>query len=213
MTHFDETTYVFAGLGNPGPQYEMTRHNIGFLVVKALASQMGWHFKEETRFNAYVVKGLIDGANVHLLLPTTYMNASGSAIRRYMDYYKIDPKHLIVVVDDIALAFGQLRLKGMGSAGGHNGLKSVETHLGTSHYMRLRMGIGHPGEQVLADYVLDPFTKQELEQLVAFIDQGVIVLRRMLKESPSRVMNAVNTVSQQVNKGTKKDLTKPRPEG
>lgn len=214
MTHSDQSIYLFAGLGNPGPQYEMTRHNIGYLVVKALASRMGWHFKEETRFNAYVTKGLIKDAAVHLLLPTTYMNASGSAIQRYMDYYKIDPRRLVVVVDDIALPFGQLRLKLMGSAGGHNGLKSVEAHLGTAHYMRLRMGIGHPGEKVLADYVLDPFTKEELKQLVAFVDQGVVALEQLLKEDASRVMNAINTVPKQAKQqGAGKDLTKPLQEG
>jgi PTH1 family peptidyl-tRNA hydrolase len=191
--------YIFAGLGNPGVQYEMTRHNIGFLVIKAFAVRLGWHFKENKLLNAYVVKGLIKEKGVHLVLPMTYMNQSGLALRRYLDYYKLNVKHLVVVVDDIALSFGQLRLRENGSAGGHNGLKSVETHLGTRHYARLRMGIGHPGEKVLADYVLDPFTKNELEHLGSFISRGVDILQRVMEEDFTRVIHAANT----------KDLTIP----
>lgn len=148
--------WIFVGLGNPGPLYEMTRHNMGFLVVRAFAQRQGWIFKEDKRFKALIVRGFIDGILVHLLLPTTYMNLSGMAVRRYLDFFKLAHDRLVVVTDDIALSFGRLRVKTMGSAGGHNGLKSVEAYLGTSRYIRLKMGIGHPGEKVLSDYVLDP---------------------------------------------------------
>ena len=100
-------------------------------------------------------------------MPTTYMNESGQAVRRYMDYIKLEPHDLVVVVDDIALPFGDLRLRSRGSAGGHNGLKSIETHLGTQHYARLRMGIGHHGEKDLADFVLDNFSGEEQKMLPA----------------------------------------------
>lgn len=184
---------IIAGLGNPGLQYERTRHNIGFMVVKAFGHRAGWHFKEEKQLNALTAKGVIEGTAVHLLLPTTYMNLSGIAVKRYLDFYKLDISRLVVVADDIALSFGQIKLRLMGSAGGHNGLKSVEYHLRTTHYMRLRMGIGHHGENILADYVLSPFTTEELEHLDTLVNRGEDVLQRLLKESPAEVMNSVNT--------------------
>lgn len=214
MTQAETQSILFVGLGNPGPNYEMTRHNIGYLVVQAFAQRLGWSLKEDRRFNARVAKGINEDKTIHLLLPLTFMNLSGTAVRRYVDYYKISLNHLVVVTDDIALPFGQPRLKLMGSAGGHNGLKSIEAHLGTSHYMRLRMGIGHPGEKVLADYVLDEFSSEDKQALPTFIDSGVGILQRLLKENPSQVMNAVNTVPKQAK--TKEepvkepnDLTKP----
>jgi peptidyl-tRNA hydrolase, PTH1 family len=207
-------SFLFVGLGNPGRQYEATRHNIGYLVVQAFAKGLGWTFKEDKRFNARVAKGVIESKTIHLVLPLTYMNMSGVAVRRYIDYFKLSIHDLVVVADDVALAFGQLRLRLMGSSGGHNGLESIKTHLGTSHYIRLRMGIGHPGERVLTDFVLDPFSLTEQQEIPTFIDRGVEVLHRLLKEHPSHVMNVVNTVSFQIKKeplsGSEPiDLTKP----
>jgi peptidyl-tRNA hydrolase, PTH1 family len=203
-------SFLFVGLGNPGLQYEMTRHNMGDLVVRVFAHRLGWSLKEDRRFNAQVAKGAVEDHTVHLLLPLTYMNLSGNAVRRYVDYFKIPLDGLIVVTDDIALPFGQLRLKSMGSPGGHNGLKSVETCLGTSYYKRLRMGIGHPGEKMLVNYVLEPFSHREQQELPTFIDHGVEVLQRLLKESFSCVMNSVNTVPHQKRSGLEPiDLTKP----
>lgn len=194
MTQTGLQTFLFAGLGNPGPQYEMTRHNMGYLVIQKFAQRLGWFLKEDRRFNACVVKGVVENHTIHLLLPMTYMNLSGNAIRRYVDYFKVSLDRLIIVTDDIAFPFGQLRLRNMGSAGGHNGLKSVEACLGTSHYRRLRMGIGHPGEKMLANYVLEAFSFTEQQELPTFIDRGVEVLQRLLKEGFSHVMNSVNTV-------------------
>lgn len=213
-----EQTCLFVGLGNPGPQYEWTRHNMGYLVIRALALSMGWHFQEDKRFNALVTRGVIGKTSVHLLLPLTYMNLSGTAVRRYLDFFKLPFSCLVVVTDDIALSFGKLRLKTMGSAGGHNGLKSVETHLGSAHYIRLRMGIGHPGERELARYVLESFTPEELKILPTFVDRGVDVLLRLLKESVSHVMNAVNTAPSKdrlvlLPKKESIDLTKPPLQG
>lgn len=206
-------TFLFVGLGNPGPKYGNTRHNVGFHVIEKFAERLGWSLKEDRRFNAKVAKGVSDNQTVHLVMPLTFMNLSGMAVKPYADYFKIPLDHLVVVMDDISLAFGQLRLRAMGSAGGHNGLKSIEHFLGTSHYVRLRMGIGHPGEAMLADYVLEPFNPAEQQELPAFIDRGVQVLQRLLKESLARVMNSVNTVPRQIQKqkaGPEPiDLTKP----
>src|SRR5262249_53882417 len=124
----------------------------------------------------------------------TYMNLSGNAVRRYVDYFKVPLNSLVIVTDDMALPFGQLRLRHMGSSGGHNGLKSIEACLGTSHYKRLRMGISHPGEKTWVDYVLEPFSSTEQQELPTFIDRGVEVLQRLLKESFSHVMSSVNAV-------------------
>ena len=120
----------------------MTRHNLGELVVRAFAHKQGWVFKEEKRFQAYVAKAVFEDKQLILVVPLTYMNESGQAVRAVLDFYKLPAEQTIVVCDDIALNFGAMRLRTEGSAGGHNGLKSVEAHLGTIRYMRLRMGIG-----------------------------------------------------------------------
>lgn len=197
MVQTDLSSFLFVGLGNPGTQYEWTRHNIGYLVIRKLANDLGWSLKEDRRFNACIVKGIIDNKTVHLMLPLTYMNLSGSAVRQYADYFKLSLQNLVIVTDDIALSFGQVRLKSMGSSGGHNGLKSIEACLGTSYYKRLRMGIGHPGEKILANYVLEVFNQKEQQELPVFIDSGVEILKRLLKEDFSHVMHDVNTVSRQ----------------
>jgi peptidyl-tRNA hydrolase, PTH1 family len=184
--------YVIVGLGNPGKEYALTRHNLGYLVVQALAEQYGWPFKEERRFRALAAKGKVDEAMVHLVLPATYMNESGVAVRSYLDFYKLGPKDLVVVSDDIALPFGTMRLRAQGSAGGHNGLKSVEAHLQTRDYARLRMGIGRDDRADLADYVLDRFTREESEQLLPFIEKGVDLLRFFPKVSLNELMTRVN---------------------
>ena len=129
---------MIVGLGNPGKKYEMTRHNMGYLVVQVFAHKYGWMFKEEKQLNAKIAKGKVRDAVIHLVLPTTYMNESGRAVRKVMDYYKWDIDDLLVIVDDIALPFGEMRLRKMGSAGGHNGLESVQKHVGTTRYARLR---------------------------------------------------------------------------
>ena len=197
----DEQPFLFVGLGNPGPQYEMTRHNIGYMVVQEFAKSLSWSFKEDRRFNALVTKGIIEELTVHLMMPLTFMNLSGEAVRRYIDYFKLPLKKLVIIADDIALPYGQLRLRTMGGDGGHNGLKSIHVHLGTAHYMRLRMGIGHPGQKMLTDYVLDAFSATEKKELPALIDRGVEILKRLLKENPSHVMNSVNRILPQDNKG------------
>lgn len=184
---------VVVGLGNPGKKYELTRHNMGYLVVQGIAGLKGWSFKEHKSLHSLAVKGQIGEAVVHLLLPTTYMNESGRAVRQYLDYYKLAPQSLVVIVDDIALPFGELRVKGSGSAGGHNGLKSISFHLGTEDYVRIRMGIGQELQQgTLADYVLDMFSSKELAELPGIIRQGANVALSLMHEGIEKVMNDVN---------------------
>jgi peptidyl-tRNA hydrolase, PTH1 family len=187
------TDLVFIGLGNPGTKYEMTRHNLGFLVIKAFAEGHGLKFKAEPRFQASVARGMICGKDVFLLMPMTYMNESGLAVKRFMEYYKLDFEKLVVVSDDIALDFGMMRLRLAGSAGGHNGLKSIENWLGTTCYARLRMGIGYSTRAPsLADHVLDNFTEEELKSLPNILEKGAASLKQLLTDGFVPVMNNVN---------------------
>jgi peptidyl-tRNA hydrolase, PTH1 family len=185
---------TIVGLGNPGKKYARTRHNLGFLTVEELAGRMNWSFKEDKSLGCKLARGIIDGREVALMLPQTYMNDSGWAVRRYLDYYKMTAGQIIVVSDDTALVYGHLRLRSDGSSGGHNGLKSLEAHLGTSEFIRLRMGVGSkPVGQPLADYVLSDFTQEEIAALDEFVKRGASVLKSLVTEPVTQVMNRVNT--------------------
>ena len=163
--------YLIAGLGNIGPEYAFTRHNAGFMVLDRLAAEHGFSFSFEKL--AFVAEWKHKGRQFYFIKPTTFMNLSGKAIRYYMDQYKISPENLLVVVDELQLEFGTLRLKPRGSHGGHNGLKNIEELLGNSDYARLRFGIGNNfprGRQI--DYVLKPFSKDEMIELPIFLDRA-----------------------------------------
>lgn len=191
-----ETQRVFIGLGNPGQRYVHTRHNFGFFVVEELAKQLGISWKENKTFNAMTAKGCYNEVEIHLLLPLTYMNVSGEAVREYLSYYKLTPDQIIVVCDDVALELGQLRLRAQGSSGGHNGLKSIAASLDTEGFARLRMGIGNNKEnQSLADYVLSDFRPDEFPALNQSIKNGADTLKLLINEPITYVMNQVNTLT------------------
>ncbi len=195
------------GLGNPGKNYALTRHNLGFMVAEEFAQELGLSWQDDKRFNARVAKGILNDTAVDLLLPLTYMNISGWSVRHYLDYYKLTAHQIVVICDDIALPFGQLRMRCQGSAGGHNGIKSVIAYLGTDEFTRLRMGIGMsvdekngghlqgqpPHKQPLADYVLSNFTAAEAAALDEFVKRGAAVLRSLTIETVTQVMNQINT--------------------
>lgn len=185
--------WLIVGLGNPGKQYEATRHNIGFMVVMNLARRLGCVWREERRFLAWSAKAVVPQGEIHLLLPQTYMNRSGEAVRAYMAYFKLLASSLVVAVDDKALPFLELRFREEGSSGGHNGLKSIEAYLGSSTYKRLKLGIGDPTEGTLADYVLDSFSASEKPLLPAFLDRGVDALMALFTNSFQQVMTLTNT--------------------
>lgn len=158
--------FLIVGLGNPGAKYEDTRHNIGFRVVERIAGDGAW--KNDSHGSVCKVKHR--GKQLTLLRPDTFMNLSGKAVRYWLQKEKIDKKRLLVVVDDLHLDFGQLRLRGKGSDAGHNGLKSIDSLTGGNNYARLRCGIGrdfHPGQQ--ADYVLSEWKPEEAAGLDDFI--------------------------------------------
>lgn len=185
--------YLVVGLGNPGKQYALTRHNIGYLVVQELAALKSWSWKEDKGFSAQIAKGKIEDKMVHLLLPLTYMNESGRAVKSYMKMHQLNVAHLIIVVDDVALDFGQMRIRLSGSSGGHNGLKSIQNHLQTLDYLRLRIGIGPQQLDLpLADYVLDTFSSSELKKLPNVVQGGVNAVLRLIAEDPATVMNSIN---------------------
>ena len=186
--------YLIAGLGNPGREYENTRHNAGFASIDRLAEKN--HISiDMKKFQALCGTGYIGGQKVLLLKPQTYMNLSGESLRAACDFFKIDPEQeLIVIYDDISLAPGQLRVRKKGSAGGHNGIKSIIAHLGTQVFLRVKVGVGEkPQGWDLADYVLGHFSKDEQQVMQESFDRAADAAAALLTEEVQQVMNEYNT--------------------
>lgn len=184
--------YLIAGLGNIGPEYELTRHNIGFLTLDRLADNHKIDFVTERLADRAEFK--YKGRHLHLIKPNTYMNLSGKAIAYWLQELKIPKENLLVIVDDIALPFGSHRLRTKGSDAGHNGLKNIAEILGGQEYARLRMGIGKEftkGQQV--DYVLSTFEKEEFETLPAIMDKSIEMILSFCTIGVDRTMNFYNT--------------------
>lgn len=185
---------LLIGLGNPGLKYRNNRHNAGFMVLDRVAELLGVTFSESSRFRGAEAKGGTGAADFFLLKPKTYMNLSGQSVSSLMSYYRLTPEQIVVVTDDIATPFGELRLKASGSPGGHNGLKSIEESLGTRDYPRLKIGIlgsGYSGRD-LDEYVLNDFSKEEEAELPRVIECGAKALLRIATEGLEAVMNEVN---------------------
>lgn len=163
--------FLIIGLGNIGPEYELTRHNIGFLTIDRLADKAGASWKSDRLAFKSEIKH--KGRTLHLIKPTTYMNLSGKAVNYWIKELGISKENILVIVDDVAIPFGKLRMRGKGSAAGHNGLKNIEELTGGQDYPRLRMGIGDDfpkGRQV--DYVLGRFTQKEFDELPMIMDKA-----------------------------------------
>ena len=157
---------LIVGLGNPGAQYEKTRHNIGFQILDLIQTQFQKQFSFNSKFECFELKEKINNENVIFIKPTTYMNLSGNALIKVKNYFKVDTADILVIVDDINLPLGSVRIRESGSAGGHNGLKSIEAVLGTNQYKRIKIGCGKPNVDVdLKDYVLANFSKAEQDIL------------------------------------------------
>ncbi|MDE5611900.1 MAG: aminoacyl-tRNA hydrolase [Odoribacter sp.] len=184
--------YLIVGLGNIGPEYQDTRHNIGFSVLDAFAKASNAVF-EDKRYGA-VCEVRLKGRTLVLLKPNTYMNLSGKAVSYWMQKEKVALEDVLVVVDDLALPFGTLRLRAQGSDGGHNGLKNINALLGTTGYARLRYGIGNDfsrGGQI--DYVLGAWDEKEREELPALLDKGGEIITSFVLQGIARTMNLFNT--------------------
>lgn len=186
--------YLIVGLGNPGREYESTRHNAGFLVIDRLADKLGVSVSTK-KFLGFTGSGMLGGEKVLLLKPQTYMNASGESVRAAVDFYKLEPDQVIVVYDDISLDVGSVRIRAQGSAGGHNGMKSIIAHLGTAEYPRVRVGIGDkPPGMDLADYVLSHFPKNELEALKPALTDAADAVEKLISCGVQAAMNRYNRV-------------------
>jgi PTH1 family peptidyl-tRNA hydrolase len=181
------------GLGNPGQNYEMTRHNIGFLVLDHLAERHGLSFRKSWWHPFEVAKGILAGEKVWLVKPQTFMNRSGLAVRPLLGRLKHLPDDLLVVFDDTALDWGRLRVRAQGSAGGHNGVQSVLDALGDGSFGRIRVGIGTKPDMVsLSDYVLGPFSDEEERELADVVQRAADAVETVCKEGIARAMNVLN---------------------
>lgn len=188
--------YIIVGLGNPTRQYEETRHNAGFSVIDRLGDKLGISVTEK-KHKALCGKGIIGGEPTVLAKPQTYMNLSGESVREIADFYKVPADSVIVIYDDISLEPGQLRIRLKGSAGGHNGIKSIISHLGTQDFPRVRVGVGEkPGQMDLADYVLGHFSKGEKELMDEAFRDAAEAVCMMIEDGADKAMNRYNTKHQ-----------------
>lgn len=182
---------IIVGLGNPGREYEETRHNIGFVVLNALAESWGWDFR--AKFQGDYAEGRSGGEKVGLLKPATFMNLSGRAVKEIAAFYKVPAKDLLVVHDDLDLPLGKTRLRRQGSHGGHNGIRSIIGELGEDKFWRLKIGIGRPPQGwKTADYVLSSFKEEEATVLDEAIEKALQIIDLWLKGEPDRAMNLYN---------------------
>ncbi len=183
---------LIIGLGNPGKQYEQTRHNIGFMVLNELA-QRHQLIGVKAKFSAGMLEGNIAGEKCVLLQPTTFMNRSGQSVIEAMNFYKLDfSKDLMIVVDEIALDCGQIRMRPGGSTNGHNGLKDIKRVLSSQAFPRLRLGVGAPGRVPQADYVLGKFSKQQAQEVEPAIWKACDQLECWIKNDVDTAMNQYN---------------------
>ncbi|MDH5326985.1 MAG: aminoacyl-tRNA hydrolase [Gammaproteobacteria bacterium] len=188
------TIDLIVGLGNPGPQYELTRHNAGFWLVDELARQKGVLFRNESKFHADVCLLSLDGYQIRLLKPHTYMNRSGLAVAAISRFYKIPVENILVVHDELDLPPGEVRLKKGGGHGGHNGLRDIAAQLG-KEFLRLRIGIGHPGNsREVADYVLGKAAKADAERIEDIIDESIRYLPQLLDGKLQIAMNHLHSI-------------------
>ena len=189
---------LVVGLGNPGTKYEGTRHNIGFMALEQMASREGFSFRQQSKLHGLVAEHGIGESRLRLLMPQTYMNDSGRSIRAALDWFGFTPEQLLVLVDDMDIPLGRLRLRAQGSAGGHNGLRSTIQHLGTQAFPRLRIGIGAPADNPAerrartVSHVLGPFSRAEQPEVDAVLDGVLEAIQRIQRQGLDRAGNWIN---------------------
>jgi PTH1 family peptidyl-tRNA hydrolase len=184
------TTRLVVGLGNPGPEYNRTRHNVGFAVVDFLAAEWGLTWQHSKSWQALWAKG----EKALLVKPTSYMNRSGEAVAAVTGFYKIEPAEILVVLDDLALELGRLRLRPEGGTGGHNGLESIIVHLGTEAIPRLRLGIGAAPREGAVDYVLGRFFEEELPVVQKTVERAGDAVKCAIDKGVLSAMNLFNKI-------------------
>ncbi|MDI9930656.1 aminoacyl-tRNA hydrolase [Rhodococcus sp. IEGM 1354] len=184
---------LIVGLGNPGPQYDKTRHNVGFMVADALAGRVGSSFSSHKKSNSDIVQARLDGRSVVVAKPRTFMNLSGQPVAALARFFSVDPANIVVVHDELDIDFGALRLKLGGGEGGHNGLRSISSHLGTKDYLRVRVGVGRPpGRMDPASFVLKPFSTPERKDLGVVIEEAADAAELLLKVGLEAAQNRVH---------------------
>ena len=180
---------LIVGLGNPGPEYSSTRHNIGFMAAQQLAGSYNISLCKRGFHSVYGI-GFVEAFKTIIAQPLTYMNCSGEAVAELAAHYNITPAHIIVVHDDMDISYGQLKIKIRGGSAGHRGIASIQQHLGESDFIRVRLGIGKPSPEIApVDYVLQRFTEQETESLPDMIRNAVTCVAVLLREGPQTAMN------------------------
>jgi PTH1 family peptidyl-tRNA hydrolase len=188
------STWLIAGLGNPGREYQRTRHNVGFLVVENLGQRWGLSFTRH-KVRAEIAEGSALGERVILAKPQTYMNQSGESVRGLQKLHNIETEHILIVYDEMDLPLGRLRLRDRGSSGGHRGMGSVIDHLHTDAIARLRVGVSRPPPDLdPIDYVLKPFSADEQRELPAIFERAASGIETLVRDGITAAMNAVNTV-------------------
>lgn len=184
---------LIVGLGNPGPEYQETRHNAGFWFVEQLAQQQGEQFRLESKFHGQLCRVMINGQQVWLLKPNTFMNRSGQSIAAVASFYKIPLENILVVHDELDLPAGVVRFKQAGGHGGHNGLRDTIAQMGGNGFMRLRVGIGHPGNsRDVSDYVLSRASKADQSSIEHAIDDALAVLPQLVTGDAQKAMNQLH---------------------
>lgn len=186
---------LIAGLGNPGKKYAGTRHNVGFDVVDGLAERYDARLRRSWRFNGRLANARIGSEEMLLLKPLTYMNLSGASIAAVLRYRKLEVRDLIVVVDDVALEFGRIRIRAKGSSGGHNGLESIVTEVGSEHFTRVRLGVGQSRSRGMKDHVLTRFGPGEAGPAQDMIRQAIEAVICILESGTDAAMNTFNAAS------------------
>ena len=189
----ENTIQIIAGLGNPGNDYEKTRHNVGFWFIDHLVSQHNLTLKNEAKFSGEVAKFNSPSGNVWLIKPTTFMNRSGQSIARLAQFYKIKPEQILVVHDELDLSPGTVRLKKGGGHGGHNGLRDSIAQLGSKDFYRLRLGIGHPGsKERVVGFVLGKTPQSEKILIESAIDKALDLIEPIIQGNMQKAMNQLH---------------------
>lgn len=183
---------LILGLGNVGEKYLFTRHNVGFMVLDWLAVRENFSFREEKKLKSFIAKVRLDGEEFLLVKPTTFMNLSGEALRAVIDYYKIDVKDILVIYDDLSLELGRIRFRASGSDGGHNGIKSIIQHIGGNKFARLKVGIGPQPPIPAENFVLQNFSKEQLEILKTVLDTSIEAALCYFKDGIENAQNKFN---------------------
>ncbi len=184
--------FLIVGLGNPGECYQGTRHNIGFAVLDVLAKRRSLRFGKKSQWRSLVAEGNIGRAEVLLLMPQTFMNLSGEAVAAVSRFFHIEPSHILVVADDVAIPVGQLRMRPFGGSGGHNGLKSIESCLQTQGFLRLRIGVGDRLEGDLASHVLGRFSPEETQLVPKILERAAEAIELWLEKGLNHAMEFAN---------------------